>query len=94
MKKDLSIIILGLVVVITPFLGIPTSWKNVVFVVIGLTISVFAYLLQKDMNNDGHARVEKRTEIFVENGVRKSDSLVKTENEEPQDNNTTDTKKE
>ena len=94
MKKDLSIIILGLVVVITPFLGIPTSWKNVVFVVVGLTISVFAYLLQKDMSNGGYARVEKRTDIFVENGVRKSDGFAKTENEEPQDNNTTDTKKE
>lgn len=94
MKKDLSIIILGLVVVITPFLGIPTSWKNVVFVVIGLTISVFAYLLQKDMNNGGYARAEKRTEIFVENDVRKSNGFVKTENEEIQDNNATGTKKE
>lgn len=94
MKKDLSIIILGLVVVITPFLGIPTSWKNVVFVVVGLTISVFAYLLQKNMNDDKYARVEKRTEIFVENGVRKSEGPVKTENEESQDNNATGTKKE
>ena len=94
MKKDLSIIILGLVVVITPFLGIPTSWKNVVFVVVGFTISVFAYLLQKNMNDDKYARVEKRTEIFVENGVRKSDDFAKTENEGPQDNNTADTKKE
>lgn len=94
MKKDLSIIILGLTVVIIPFLGIPTSWKNVVFVGVGLTISGFAYLLQKDMNNGEHARVEKRTETFVENGIRKSDSFVKTENEEIQDNNTIGTKKE
>lgn len=94
MKKDLSIIFLGLIVVVTPFLGIPTSWKNVVFVLVGLAISVLAYLLQKEMHADMHAGIEKGTEIFVENDARLGDGLVKTEHDESQGKNATDTKKE
>ena len=94
MKKDISIIFLGLVVVVTPFLGIPTSWKSVVFVVVGLVISWLAYLLQKEMHDVGNAGVEKGTEIFVENDARLGDGFVKTEHDESQEKNATDTKKE
>lgn len=42
-----SIAILGLVVAIIPFLGIPGSWKTVLFFVIGLTIFTKAFLILK-----------------------------------------------
>jgi len=93
MKKDLSIIILGLVVVVTPFLGVPTSWKNVIFVVAGLVITGLAYLLRMRANDTIHHMDEKRTETFVENGVRVSDGIEKAEHGESQDNKVSESPK-
>lgn len=39
------IIVLGVTTAIVPFLGFPTSWKNVILPIIGLTIAVLAYRL-------------------------------------------------
>ena len=38
---------LGIVVAIIPFLGVPSSWKTVVFFVIGITIFMKAYSIYR-----------------------------------------------
>jgi hypothetical protein len=44
MNKIHTIIILGLIVVLVPYLGVPTSWKTFLNVFLGLFISLLAYL--------------------------------------------------
>ncbi len=33
---------LGLVIMILPFLGLPLTWKNILFVIIGLLVCLFS----------------------------------------------------
>lgn len=42
MKKK-AILTLSLVVILLPFLGLPDSWKTVLFVILGLAIAAMAY---------------------------------------------------
>lgn len=70
MSKTTSILVLGLVVAVTPFLGIPISWRNVVFVASGLAITILALSFRNNsisfLNTEsGHGR---KTDMFVENG--------------------------
>jgi hypothetical protein len=36
MSKEMGVILLGLVIIVTPFLGIPGTWKTAVVVIAGL----------------------------------------------------------
>lgn len=59
MRKEKTLFIIGLWVVILPFLGFPTNWRKGLFVVTGIAIMYLAYLfylevkarLDKDVNN-------------------------------------------
>lgn len=44
MNKIHAVIVLGIVVALTPYLGIPASWKTFLNVVLGLVISLLSYL--------------------------------------------------
>lgn len=72
MTKDVGILILGLVVAATPFLGLPSSWKTALFVVSGLAITLLAFLLRGDISyraGEKHNKGERRTDTFAENGT-------------------------
>ncbi|HEV7449557.1 MAG TPA: hypothetical protein VGP13_03425 [Candidatus Paceibacterota bacterium] len=64
MSKEMTVIALGVLVVITPFLGVPGSWKTAIFVIAGLGIAGVGFLLRGEAlarsqgQGDGH---------FVEN---------------------------
>jgi len=73
MSKDAAIIILGFLVAAMPFLGFPSSWKTVFYVLLGLGTVVFALLLRKELlayvprfGSNG----EKKTDAYTENGIR------------------------
>jgi hypothetical protein len=46
MSKEMTIIALGVLVVITPYLGIPGLWKTVIFVLAGLGLAGVGFLLR------------------------------------------------
>lgn len=46
MSKEMTVILLGLLVAITPYLGIPGSWKTVLLVLSGLGIAAAGFLLR------------------------------------------------
>jgi len=46
MSKEMTVIALGVLVVITPFLGIPGSWKTFIFVVAGVALAAVGFLLR------------------------------------------------
>ena len=50
MTKDVGILILGLLTAAMPYLGFPTNYENIIFVVVGLSIAVLAFLIRGDMS--------------------------------------------
>jgi hypothetical protein len=59
MRKEKTLLILGLWVAVLSFLGFPESWKKVLFLITGLAIMYLGYLfyleikarLKNDINN-------------------------------------------
>lgn len=43
MKHTKTIIALGIVVALVPFLGFPSSWKSIIFAAVGLAIAALAF---------------------------------------------------
>lgn len=43
MKHAKTILALGIAVALLPFLGFPSSWKNILFALLGGSIAVLAY---------------------------------------------------
>jgi len=62
-KTKKTFIILGIIIAIVPFLGIPYSWKTFLFVVIGLGIAITAFFIGKDLKKflglEKHSNIEK-----------------------------------
>jgi len=66
MRKEKTLFIIGLWVVILPFLGFPTNWRKGLFVVTGIAIMYLAYLFYLEVK----ARLDKdisNSKTFVDN---------------------------
>ncbi|MCX6758000.1 MAG: hypothetical protein NTZ44_03925 [Candidatus Nomurabacteria bacterium] len=66
MKKARTLLTIGIWVAILPYLGFPSSWKNILFVLTGLGLFYFAYVLYKqakEIKNDN----KKSFDSFSEN---------------------------
>lgn len=46
MSKEMTVIALGVLVVVTPYLGIPGSWKTVILVIAGAVLAGVGFLLR------------------------------------------------
>jgi hypothetical protein len=68
-SKNRSILILGILTALMPFLGFPTSWKNVFYFIFGISISTMSFLIAR------HKRISKKTH------VRKDKSAVVSKKE-------------
>ena len=66
--KETAILVLGLLVALLPFLGFPRSWKTIFFVFSGLAIALLAFLIREGWGR-GSSRMERRTDVYVENSV-------------------------
>lgn len=44
MRKEKTLFIIGLWIIILPFLGFPNTWRKVLFMITGLAIMYMAYL--------------------------------------------------
>ncbi len=66
MSKEMTVIALGVLVVVTPYLGIPGSWKTVVLVVSGLALAGVGFLLRGEAlaRSAGHGHAH-----YVENSA-------------------------
>jgi len=51
MSKQRIIIILGVLVVIMPYLGFPTSWRKGFFLLAGITIVICGYKISKEIKS-------------------------------------------
>ena len=64
MTKDVWILVLGLLVAATPFLGFPISIENIIFVIAGLAIAILAFLVRGESD---FFSIERSSDTFVEN---------------------------
>ncbi|MDO8518283.1 MAG: hypothetical protein Q7S26_03275 [bacterium] len=53
MSKETSIIVLGVWVVIVPYLGVPASWRTVLLVLSGAAIATLGFLLRGEAMTSG-----------------------------------------
>ncbi len=68
MTKGTAIFLLGLLVIILPALGVPMAWKQIAFVIMGITMLGIGYSLRRaqylaTLEHDG---VVRTAETFVE----------------------------
>lgn len=70
MTRESLIFLLGIIVLLTPFLGIPGEWKHyitigagVLIVIVGYQLRRAAYLRSIESHNG-----ERHTDVFVESG--------------------------
>ena len=66
MRKEKTLFIIGLWVMILPFLGFPNSWRKVLFFITGLAMMYLAYLFYLEVK----ARLAKHADhskTFIDN---------------------------
>ena len=82
MSKETSVFVLGIVVFFTTFLGIPTEYKEWIFIVSGIMLIGVGYRLRR------RAFLQS---IESENGERKSDVFVESNGAQEQEEDTEQT---
>lgn len=68
-KQLKTLIFLGILVAVVPFLGVLDSWKRVVVVLAGIAVSVLAFSMSRTFS----ASNGKSSPTFVENGKDEGD---------------------
>jgi hypothetical protein len=71
--KELCILAIGLLVGLTPYVGLPSGWKTGLYVIFGIAIVVLAYLIRSDQASAGQPHTPAQ-DIFVENGMQGDDA--------------------
>lgn len=59
MKFRKSIISLGLLVALTPFIGIPGSWKTILLLVVGSVIAVLGYFAPSKIRKSIRSKIKQ-----------------------------------
>jgi len=66
MRKEKTLLIMGLWVIVLPFLGFPSLWRAILFVITGIFLVYLSYLFYAETK----ARLpkeENETKVFVDN---------------------------
>ena len=66
MRKEKTLLIIGVWVVILSFLGFPSSWRTVLFVITGLAIMYLAYLFYLEFKTRSSKDIN-HSKTFVDN---------------------------
>ena len=69
MSKETTVFLLGIILTLVPFLGIPESWRQYSVLGIGVLLIVVGYILRRSVY---------LSEIDYGNGERGSDSFIET----------------
>jgi len=66
MRKEKALFVLGIWIIIFPFLGFPNVWKMILLIVTGFMIIYIAYLF-KFQNKSTIEKIENHVKSFVDN---------------------------
>jgi len=75
MKHTKTIIALGMIVALLPFLGFPSSWKNIMFAVLGLTIATLTFRILAAAQSSESGQ-EKERESYKQNAANIAETAV------------------
>ena len=67
MSKETTVIVLGLWVVILPYLGIPGGWRTTLIIVSGIALMGLGFLLRGETLSRGSHKEHRGRNSFVEN---------------------------
>lgn len=67
MRKEKTLFIIGLWVIVLPFLGFPGLWKTILFILTGLTLIYLGYLFYMEAKNRLIKIEENQGKLFVDN---------------------------
>lgn len=65
MSKEMTVILLGVWIVVVPYLGVPGSWRMIILVLSGIAIAAVGFFLRAEALARGGSRHQHRP--FVEN---------------------------
>lgn len=68
MSKGTFVFLLGMVLVLVPYLGIPTSWKQYIYVGLGVILILVGYAIRRSryLSDIDRGNGERGGETFVE----------------------------
>ena len=74
MSRESLVFLLGLLVFLTPFLGVPSSWKEYVFIGGGVLLMLLGYSLRRSayLRRIDTGNGERRADSFVESKAPQS----------------------
>jgi len=75
MKHTKTIIALGMIVALVPFLGFPSSWKNIMFAVLGLTIATLSFRIFSVVRDSESGQKQER-ESYQQSTVTNTETAV------------------
>ena len=69
MSRESLILVVGIIITATPYLGIPSDWKRIVYLALGIMLVLVGYSLRRSafFRSIETTKGERRTEAFVEN---------------------------
>jgi len=69
MSQESLVFVMGALVVLTPFLGVPNTWKEWILTILGALIIVFSYRMRRAryLRSLETAGGERHADAFVEN---------------------------
>jgi hypothetical protein len=73
MSKETGVLAAGLLVFLTPFIGVPGSWRTIILVILGAVIAIIGFLLRGE--SVGRAPISKKSsrthsqQTFIESTV-------------------------
>jgi len=67
MRKEKTLLIIGLWIIILPFLGFPDSWRKVFFIITGFSIMYLAYLFYLENKMRLSKNISSHNKTFVDN---------------------------
>lgn len=75
MKHSKMIVTLGVIVALLPFLGFPSSWKNVMFLFLGAGIAALAFRIYIETRPDSQ-NTESDFSSYQQSAIQQSDISV------------------
>lgn len=76
MKHTKTIIALGVIVALVPFLGFPSSWKNIMFLVLGCGIATLGFRLYVATRTEEDAGEASEYATYQQSAVQDTDISV------------------
>lgn len=81
MKKARILLIIAIWTIVLPYLGFPSFWKNLLFILTGLAVAYVAYIIYKE-NKPKESVSKKVFDNFSENSKEQyTDMHVSSDNE-------------